>query len=483
MFFGRAAQFLLALAMTRVATTILSPEEMGRVSLVLTTTAFFAFLLVSPVGMFINRRLHTWQAAGTARYYLMRYVNHLFLVALTAAIVLGVLHLTGGVNFGMSLPWQVLLICGSLIIGTINLTAIPSLNLLGYGSIFVLLSVATIAASFGCAALFVLSVQPAAQYWLLGLLLGQAIVGAIGTRTLFGRLTKPLQMSAKPGIHTRHLRVLFEFAWPVSIAAGLGWVQGQGYRYVMESNLGLTQLGLFVAGYGISAGIIAGFESLITGYFQPKLYHDASKGSSSVQKMAWQKYASAVIPSMLMTAGFVAITAPELARMLLGTQFQSAAIYIVWGSLAEAARVLVVAYSLMAHIHMQTRRLILPNLIGAAVSILLSVTLIPVLGAEGAAIALVLSGFGIVATMHFSFMRDIARGSVLRALPLMGISSIILWALTTVLRHGVNNSDKWSSIFVLLPVGGVFLGLQYLSLRQYIAESKSFTKPTKSSKP
>src|ERR1039457_6745197 len=162
-----------------------------------------------------------------------------------------------------------------------------------------------------------------------GLFWGRAMVGAIGTRTLFGRLTKPLQMSAKPGIHTRHLRVLFEFAWPVSIAAGLGWVQGQGYRYVMESNLGLTQLGLFVAGYGISAGIIAGFESLITGYFQPKLYHDASKGSSSVQKMAWQKYASAVIPSMLMTAGFVAITAPELARMLLGTQFQSAAIYIV----------------------------------------------------------------------------------------------------------------------------------------------------------
>jgi hypothetical protein len=36
-FFGRAAQFMLALAMMRVATMLLSPEEMGKASLVLTT--------------------------------------------------------------------------------------------------------------------------------------------------------------------------------------------------------------------------------------------------------------------------------------------------------------------------------------------------------------------------------------------------------------------------------------------------------------
>src|SRR5580698_3094950 len=59
-FVGRGAQFLLALATVRVGTTLLSPAEMGRVSLVVTTTGFFIFLLVNPVGMFINRRLHSW---------------------------------------------------------------------------------------------------------------------------------------------------------------------------------------------------------------------------------------------------------------------------------------------------------------------------------------------------------------------------------------------------------------------------------------
>src|SRR5574340_542388 len=75
--FGRAAQFLLALAMMRVATTLLSPEEMGRMSLVTTTTAFFALFLINPVGMFINRRLHAWQSSGLARHYLTCYAGYL----------------------------------------------------------------------------------------------------------------------------------------------------------------------------------------------------------------------------------------------------------------------------------------------------------------------------------------------------------------------------------------------------------------------
>jgi O-antigen/teichoic acid export membrane protein len=191
--FGRAAQFLLALAMMRVATTLLTPEEMGRVSLVLTTIAFFALFLINPVGMFINRRLHAWRASGTARHYLIRYVSYLLLVAFIAALSLPLLYVIRLVNFGLSLGWLIFLVCGSLLFNTINQTAIPSLNMLGDSGRFVLLSVATIAASFACAVLLVEWIQPSAQYWLLGLLLGQAILAVIGTGVLFSRLQNSVQ--------------------------------------------------------------------------------------------------------------------------------------------------------------------------------------------------------------------------------------------------------------------------------------------------
>lgn len=471
--FGRAAQFLLALAMMRVATTLLSPEEMGRVSLVLTTIAFFALFLVNPVGMFINRRLHAWQAGGVARHYLTRYAVYLVLVALASAVVLSLLYMSGTVSFGVSIGWLIFLVCGSLIFNTINQTAIPSLNLLGDGGKFVALSVATIAASFVCATLLVEMVQPTAQYWLLGLLLGQMFLAVIGSHVLFARLRQHgSPVHATPAIHRRHLQALFSFAWPVAIAAGLGWVQGQGYRYLMEGQLGLAQLGLFVAGYGISAGMISGFESVLTTYFQPRLYRDANADHPVEQAQAWHRYAAAVIPTLVLTVALIVMLAPELTRLFLGEQFQSSASFVVWGALAEAARVLSGIYSLIAHVYMRTRWLILPTLAGAVLSVALCALLIPRLGATGAGVGLALSGFVVVVMLHILLAYRVGGGISIRPALLAALAAAGLWVMTFGLRHVLDASGWGGVIGVLTLAGVVYLGLQYLFLRRHLTEKR-----------
>jgi len=462
--------------MMRVATTLLSPEEMGRVSLVLTTIAFFALFFVSPVGTFINRRLHAWEASGAARHYLVRYVNYLLFVVLIAAIGSYIFYVMGLTDFGISIGWLIFLVCGSLLFNTINQTAIPSLNLLGDSGKFVLLSVATIAASFASATLLVQTVHPSAQYWLLGLLFGQTIIGAIGVKTLFARLQKTKTLNTRPAVFRRHRQMLFGFAWPVAIAAGLGWVQGQGYRYLMEGQLGLAQLGLFVAGYGISAGMIAGFESVLTTYFQPRLFRDVSTGNAVKQAQAWQRYAAAVIPSLLLTVAFIVMLAPELTRIFLGKDFQSAADYVVWGALAEAARVLVGAYSLIAHVYMRTRWLIVPNLVGAVLSITFCALLIPRFGAEGVGAGLVLSGLAMVATMHVLLVRRAGGGGApIRPVLMAGVSAAALWGLTLVLRYLLNSPGLGMIAGVLVLVSITYLGLQYIFLREHLEDSKKVT--------
>lgn len=456
--------------MLRVATTLLSPEEMGRVSLVLTTIAFFALFLVNPIGMFINRRLHAWQATGAARHYLIRYASYLLLVTLFAAIGLPFLYMSGVVNFGVPISWLIFLVCGSLLFNTVNQTAIPSLNLLGDSRKFVFLSVATIAASFVCAAFLAQMVEPTAQYWLLGLLLGQTLLAVIGSKVLLSKLQEHVPLHGSPDIHRRHLQVLFNFAWPVAIAAGLGWVQGQGYRFLMEDQLGLAQLGLFVAGYGISAGMLAGFESILTTYFQPRLYRDVSIGHPVKQAQAWQRYAAAVIPSLLLTVAFIAMLAPELTRLFLGENFQSAANYVVWGALAEAARVLTGVYSLIAHVYMRTRWLIVPSLTGAALSIGLCVLFIPEFGAVGAGMALVSAGFAVVVTMHFSLVRYVGGGTSIRSMLLVGLAAATLWGLTLGLRLLLNSTGWGVAAGVLMLVGIAYAGLQYLFLRQHLED-------------
>lgn len=454
--------------MMRVATTLLSPEEWGRVALVLTTTAFFALFLVNPVGMFINRRLHAWQSSGVARHYLMRYAIYLSLVVLVSAMGLLFLHMSGVVNFGISIGWLIFLVGGSLLFNTINQTAIPSLNLLGYSGKFVLLSIATIATSFVCGTLLVLLVQPAAQYWLLGLLLGQAILGLIGTRIFFIRLKEQKAAHIPTKIYKRHLQVLFDFAWPVAIAAGLGWLQGQGYRYLIEGQLGLAQLGLFVAGYGISAGMIMGFESVLTTYFQPRLYRDVSGAHPDKQALAWRRYAAAVIPSLLLTVALIVMLAPALTGLFLGEHFQSAASFVVWGAFAEAARVLIGVYSLIAHVHMQTRWLIIPNLVGAVLAITLCVLLLPIFGAAGAGMALVSSGYTVVLVMHVLLARHVGGGISIHPVLKAGLAAAVLWGLTSALQVMLAPTGWWKIACILALTGIAYLGLQYLFLRQHM---------------
>jgi len=469
---GRAAQFLMALLMLRVATTLLSPAEMGRVSLVLTTTAFFALFLVNPVGMFINRRLHTWQATGVAKFYLICYVSYLLLVALIAAIGLPLFYKSGLVNFGIPIVWLLILVCGSLVFNTINQTSIPSLNMLGDSKSFVLLSFATLATSFFCAFLLV-NVQPLAQYWLLGLLLGQIIFALLGTQVLFAKLHTVENPHVFPTINKRHVKELFNFAWPVSIAAGLAWTQGQGYRYLIDGQLGLSQLGLFVAGYGISGGIIAAFESVLTTYFQPRLYRDVSAANPDQLAQAWHRYAAAVIPSLILTVALIMILAPELTRLLLGKNFQSAANFLIWGALAEAARMLMGVYSLIAHVHMRTRWLIMPNIIGATLSITLSALLIPIMGAAGAGVGLIVSGFFVVVVMHISLVKWVGGGMQILPVLIAVAFSFSLWGIALGFRHLFNSTGWMAVLGMCAMIGAFYLGLQYLFLRQHLQDKRA----------
>jgi O-antigen/teichoic acid export membrane protein len=470
--FGRAGQFILALAMMRVATTLLSPREMGRVSLVLTTIAFFALFLINPVGMFINRRLHAWQANGVVRHYLTRYLDYLILVGLLSSIILLLVAKTGQVNFGIPAPWLIVLVFGSIVFNTINQTSIPSLNLLGHSRWFVFLSVSTLSASFIFATLLVELLSPSAQYWVLGLLLGQLLLGFVGTKVLFSQLPNSKIIHEYPTIQKGHFQALFRFAWPVAISAGLGWVQSQGYRYILKEQLGFSQLGLFIAGYGISAGMISAFESILTTYFQPRLYRDVNTDHIPGQIQAWQRYALAVIPALLLTVAFIIILAPELTRIFLGANFQSAKNYVVWGAFAEAARVLMGVYSMIAHVYMRTQWLILPGLVGAVLSVVLCIELLPGFGAAGAGIGLSIAGFSAVMTMHLMLAGRMGGGIPIRPLFVAGISAVGLWGITIGLRRLLEETN-WTRMFeILILIGITYSGMLYLFLREYLEDRK-----------
>lgn len=463
---GRIAQFALLLLALRLATSLLSPAEMGKISIVTATVGFFALLLLNPVGMFMNRRLHAWDLRGLAISYLTYFWRYLLAVSLFSVLVLAVLTGFNIWNPGIGIYWLSFLVCGNLFFGTINQVVIPGLNLLGYRGWFIVLTVATAAASLIFAVALTLTVLPSAEYWLSGLLIGQLTVGLFGKIVFFKKTHRTSAVSGSlPKLSHSHYRNLLRFAWPVAIAVGLGWIQSQGYRYLMEERLGLIELGLFVAGYGISSGLLAGFDSIFATYFQPKFYKQISKDNLVEQSRAWVEYAQAILPSLLLTSVFIMAMAPELTQLLLGANFSDSSQFVVWGALAELARISTGVFGMAAHARMNTRLLLLPNLVGAVISISLIWFLMPVYGSDGVGLGLVLSS---LVTLLITI--PITKYHLAIALPqkqfvksaIMGVGLIV----TAELLRRTWNHDG-SHVFSLLHlcvIGSFFFLFQYAML-------------------
>lgn len=443
----------------RLATTYLQPGEMGRLSLITAVTAFVSLFLVNPVGMFINRRFHDWETLGRTRLYLK--LHWLYLLAISALIAgaLVVLNNTYEFDFQLSTSWLLVLVCGSVLFNTINQTVIPSLNLLELRGPFVFLTLATIAAGLVISLLLVQGFGATAEFWLLGMLLGQIIFALIGTQIFFGKL-QPQVHADLPG--RPHLRALFDFAWPVAISVGFNWLQTQGYRFFVADSLGLVALGLFVAGYGISAGLMAAFESVLTTYFQPRFYKAVSNNDQHEQARAWSKYASAILPSLMLVIFMLIGLAPELTRFMVGPAYQSASQYVVWGVLAEGARVAAGVYSMSAYARMKTNLLLLPNVIGAVVCIGLIWAFTQRFGVHGVGFARVLAGVAMVVAMHYLMVKVLEMKLPYRMLLksiAMGLGLLLIVTAGRWLLGGTQS--LWAAGCLIVFTGLVFLPMFY----------------------
>jgi O-antigen/teichoic acid export membrane protein len=288
------------------------------------------------------------------------------------------------------------------VFGTLNQTTIPSLNLIGERAWFALLTVATSIFSVVLAFTMVKAMESTAEVWMSGLILGQFSIGLVGLRLFYHRLSSDSNRSKKkPILDKPKISGFLAFAWPLALAVSLGWIQSQSYRFIAEQKMGLANLGLFVTGFGIAAGISAGFESVISTYFQPIFYKKVNSRSKEESDGAWTEYAASVLPSMALTAVLIVALAPELTQMLLGPAYRDTYQYVRWGAVAELARMSTGVFALFAHAKMKTRMLIYPNLLGAVLSVILVWIFIDLFAADGIGLALALSS---LATLMFTVL-------------------------------------------------------------------------------
>ena len=465
---GRMLQFIFLLITLRVATHVLEPNEMGKLSIVVSTISFFALFLLNPIGMYMNRHLHEWCKDGGVHRYLLNFFLYLIGVSFFAFVVLVLIVKSGWYEVNISLHWLLFLIVGNLVFATINQVSISNMNLLGYRGWFTILNIATVVLNLVSAFLLSKLFPNRAEYWLSGILLGQTLVGFIGLYLFFNKI-KYVKAGAREKTFSR-FKAILKYSWPISVAVVLGWIQSQSYRYQMESSLGLYELGLFVAGYGLSSGLIAGFDSIITAYFQPIFYQRLAHKENGGENLAWIEYASFAIPSLLLTGFLIAASAPELVQLILGPVYQGSVVFVIYGAFGEIARTAISVFGMAAHARMNTRWLIYPNAVGALATPILVWLFIPIFSINGVGMALVLSGaMALSAAMYVtnrnikiaSLSVGIFQGLVL-GLILLGVSMLAKFSIASL------NDSLVIALVILGLQGVIFLIFQYVVLKKGI---------------
>ena len=403
---GRIIQFLLVFLTIKVMTTLLSPEEVGKYYLLLAIISGIVFLFINPIGLFVNRRINAWKNSSLVRQYFFILFSYLFCISIIS-ILLSYFFINEYIKLEISFFWTFLLIGGSVLFNSINTMSIPALNLLGHPIKYITLIVTTVSISLVLATFFVYAYNFNYKYWFLGIILGQLLIGFLGSYCLYINTSGKISLDLKKIVNKNKIKNVLRFAWPISISATLIWTHFQSYRFIIQSYIDLYELGIFVAGFSIGVSLIAAIELILGSFLLPKFYKSIEGASDEKKGASWSSYTEVFLPSLILGGITIIVLSPELTNIFLGPDFQISEEYIFWGVICEMARVIFGIYSLMAHAKMNTSWLIIPSAIGAALSLILSFIFINIVASHGVGLGITLSGFSSIIFIHFFLKRKL----------------------------------------------------------------------------
>jgi O-antigen/teichoic acid export membrane protein len=467
---GRALQVLAGLLTIKVATTLLSPGEWGSVNQVMSLAVLGSSALLAPVATYIGRGFLEWLDEGTLHRRLGSYVRLVLAASLVLALAAWAIQAEAPLVSGVGPEWVGALVALYVVGYSLHTLATSGLNLLGHRLAYV--AFGNIAAWGGLALAMYLSRGGASpETWLLGIY-GGFLLSSLSYILLkeYARKTSHSRPTATGQSVPFDWWTVFMFVWPQAVVYSLWWVQSQSYRFILDRLTDVAFVGLFAGAYMVCSVPMQTFETLFNDFYSPTLYRNLKDQGDQGIVQAWDAYASAYLPAVILFGAFLAGNATFLVKLLLGERFQVVAPILILPALTETMRAMSSSlYTLgIAKIDMTIN--LLPVLAGGLVAPVLLYLLAPHDPLIGTGIALFVAGLVVLGT---------AIPMSYRVLPVTWPMRRILAALALGLPLvvGGNLASSWLSDVTLVTalvavlIAGLFMvSLQYLIARKWLRE-------------
>lgn len=428
---GRICAALIALFVLRAVTTLLVPEEYGKLSLLIALQMFCGLILMNPVGQHINLHTHAWWDDGSLLPRLKKYRSYVLCASCIGALV----TFTAGIRNPDN---QLLMNCAAVFFmvlsATWNATLIFMLNMLGFRAASVSWGIVTgvIAAGVSIALVWW---HPTGSAWFVGQSVGMA-VGALGAHRELVKQTGH-NPSPRQNLTLFDRADVFSYLLPLAMVTALMWVQLSGYRFLVEWKWGLVQLGFLTLGLQLAAQLWGLVESLSMQFLYPLFYRRTTNDKSEAAiTLAVSDLLNTLVPVYLVFAGLIVASASYFLKLIVAPQYFQAVSFVYLGAIIELCRGLANVLSNAAQVKINTKTLLPPYAIGSAITIgLIFVTDAERLPINWVGVALLAGILGMALAMFIGMRRvvrfrlDAVRCGV-AATAMLFLSTIPTWAPT-----------------------------------------------------
>jgi O-antigen/teichoic acid export membrane protein len=341
---GRCCQFLLIIFSIKILTNTITPYEYGVYGIAMASIAIFSYILIGPLGLTINRNIHQWTSEGYLKKILIKFALYsLFVAALTAAIIsfIGNNSLLGYIA-----------IFAYMYSYTIAYTLIPNLNILGKSFEFIALLNLNIFTGIFFGYFLIKILGQKYEYWLIGISLGNLISSFFALRVYIKNF-----FNKKVSVKNIDYKKYFSFSGYMLINSVFTWIYLMGYRYIAGDELGYMDLGIYLGCAAIAAGIISGYEQVVTSIYLPIFYKNIDKNSD-----AWLLYSKKIISSCIPVCLFVILNSELISKYILPAEYHKYFLFIQLCAVAETLRVILSTFGYKFQGENKTYQMIIPNI-------------------------------------------------------------------------------------------------------------------------
>lgn len=414
---GRAIQAVLSLAILKLLTNFLTPEDVANYYFVVAASVGFALVMLNPIGMWINRHIHEWKHKYSARTIFAKYLILHSSVAAIGVVVTIAFNRLLGLNENVSELALALGVGGSLLFQCLYQALTGIHNILGSKTSYSL-GIAGGQILIFVAACSALLLRPTTlEVWFTCLYLGYALALSIFVYLLKSEITG--RDSAKIGQLIQPAE-LISFCLPVIGVTLCAWVQTQGYRVMLSAMDRMETLALMAVGLGLAANIGTTAEAIVQQYLVPDFYK-ALADDMKRAKQVWLEQLAKVILFMGLACGGMSFFSHLILKVLTNDVYVAGAYFVRWGAWIEFFRILA-NFAYLNHIgEKKVVRALPAYAVGGAIT-LMAFALLPYWKSSTELIVLVGLLLGQLATLIallWSARRDLALSILLKPLALV----------------------------------------------------------------